>query len=86
MHSITESYSEPRVPDGAHYTSVEARLSTVRIVYMQRFLNEFTEYLAGGRGGQLAGGLYRGAAWFTEYLAGARAGRLAGGLAGWPGP
>jgi hypothetical protein len=29
--------------------SVDARLSTVRIVYMQRFLNEFTEYLAGAR-------------------------------------
>jgi hypothetical protein len=48
MHSIDESFAEARVPDGAPYTSVEARLSTVRIVYMQRFLNEFTEYLAGG--------------------------------------
>jgi hypothetical protein len=48
MHSIDESYHEPHVPGGAPFTSVEARLSTVRIVYMQRFLNEFTEYLAGG--------------------------------------
>lgn len=47
MHSIAESYPEARVPGGAPYMSVEARLSTVRIVYMQRFLDEFTEYLAG---------------------------------------
>lgn len=47
MHSADEARAEPRVPGGAPFMSVEARLSTVRLVYMQRFLNEFTEYLAG---------------------------------------
>lgn len=48
MHSAAESYAEPRVPGGAPYMSVRARVSTVRVIYMQRFLNEMLEYLAGG--------------------------------------
>ena len=48
MHSIAESYAEPRVPGGASYMSVATRVSTVRVVYMQRFLNELLEYLSGG--------------------------------------
>lgn len=45
-HDKSESYSEPRLPDGVNYASLVARLSTVQIVFMQRFLNEFLDYLA----------------------------------------
>lgn len=51
MHSLQESFSEGRVPGGSQFTSVVARLSTVQVVFMNRFLTEFLDYLAGGGGG-----------------------------------
>lgn len=50
MHSVEQSFSEPRVPGGVQYMSVVTHLSTVQIVYMNRFLTEFLDYLAGGCG------------------------------------
>jgi hypothetical protein len=47
MHSVKESYSEPRVPDGTAYYSFHAKMQAVTIVYLSRFLNEFLSYLSG---------------------------------------
>jgi hypothetical protein len=47
MHSLEESFSEGRVPGGMQFMSVVTRLSTVQIVFMNRFLVEFLDYLAG---------------------------------------
>lgn len=48
MHSIEQSFAESRVPGGVQYMSVVTHLSTVQIVFMNRFLVEFLDYLAGG--------------------------------------
>jgi hypothetical protein len=47
MHSLEQSFAEPRVPGGLAYMSVVTRLSTVQVVFMNRFLVEFLDYLAG---------------------------------------
>lgn len=47
MHSLEQSFTEPRVPGGVQYMSVVTHLSTVQIVFMNRFLVEFLDYLAG---------------------------------------
>lgn len=47
MHSLKESYSEPRVPDGVPYCSLRADMQAVTIVYLNRFLCEFLSYLSG---------------------------------------
>lgn len=47
MHSLEQSFAEPRVPGGVQYMSVVTHLSTVQIVFMNRFLVEFLDYLAG---------------------------------------
>jgi hypothetical protein len=54
MHSLEESFSEGRVPGGMQFMSVVTRLSTVQIVFINRFLVEFLDYLAGvwGVGGR----------------------------------
>jgi len=49
MHSVEESFHESRVPSGSAYMSVVTRLSTVQVVFMNRFLVEFLDYLAGER-------------------------------------
>lgn len=46
VHSAGESFQQPAVPDGLPYYSVVAKLSAVQLVYMQRYLNEFLEYLS----------------------------------------
>eukprot|EP00878_Enallax_costatus_P018255 GHUV01019211.1.p1 GENE.GHUV01019211.1~~GHUV01019211.1.p1 ORF type:complete len:760 (+),score=304.75 GHUV01019211.1:378-2657(+) len=46
MHSVEESFMENRVPGGMQYMSVVAHLSTVQIVFMNKFLVEFLDYLA----------------------------------------
>lgn len=51
MHSLEQSFAEPRVPGGLQYMSVVTHLSTVQIVFMNRFLTEFLDYLAGEQGG-----------------------------------
>jgi hypothetical protein len=50
MHSLEQSFSEARVPGGLQYMSVVTHLSTVQIVFMNRFLVEFLDYLAGKAG------------------------------------
>lgn len=47
MHSVEESYSEPRVPDGSPFYSLQATMQAVTIVYLNRFLSEFLTYLSG---------------------------------------
>jgi hypothetical protein len=47
MHSLEQSFAEPRVPGGVQYMSVVTHLSTVQIVFMNMFLVEFLDYLAG---------------------------------------
>lgn len=47
MHSVQESFSEPRVPDGAPFYSLQASMQAVTIVYLNRFLDEFLRYLSG---------------------------------------
>lgn len=47
MHSLEQSFTEARVPGGLQYMSVVTHLSTVQIVFMNRFLVEFLDYLAG---------------------------------------
>jgi hypothetical protein len=47
MHSVEQSFIESRVPSGLSFMSVGARLSTVQVVFMNRFLAEFLDYLAG---------------------------------------
>jgi hypothetical protein len=47
MHSLEQSFAEPRVPGGVQYMSVVTHLSTVQLVFMNRFLVEFLDYLAG---------------------------------------
>lgn len=47
MHSVAESYSEPRVPDGSPFYSLQASMEAVTIVYLNRFLAEFLRYLSG---------------------------------------
>jgi hypothetical protein len=47
MHSLEQSFTEPRVPGGMQYMSVVTRLSTVQAVFMNRFLVEFLDYIAG---------------------------------------
>jgi hypothetical protein len=47
MHSLEQSFTEPRVPGGLQHMSVVTHLSTVQIVFMNRFLVEFLDYLAG---------------------------------------
>ena len=47
MHSLEQSFAEPRVPGGLQYMSVVTHLSTVQIVFMNRFLAEFLDYLGG---------------------------------------
>lgn len=47
MHSLKESYSEPRVPDGIPYCSLRADMQAVTIVYLNRFLCEFLSYISG---------------------------------------
>lgn len=46
-HSVSESHNDSRVPSGIEYYSVKANLSEVRIVYFQRFIDEFLEYIYG---------------------------------------
>ncbi len=50
MHSAAESASQPRVPSGGAYSSLTASLSSVRVVYLNRFLTELLAYLFGGWG------------------------------------
>lgn len=47
MHSLQESFSEARVPDGSAYYSLQATMQAVTIVYLNRFLDEFLRYLSG---------------------------------------
>lgn len=47
MHSVQESFVEQRVPGGMQYMSVVTHLSTVQIIFMNKFLVEFLDYLAG---------------------------------------
>lgn len=47
MHSAEESFSEPRVPDGSPFYSLQASMEAVTIVYLNRFLAEFLRYLSG---------------------------------------
>eukprot|EP00892_Ulva_mutabilis_P007576 jgi/Ulvmu1/5190/UM021_0207.1 len=47
MHSVQESYREPRVPDGVQYCSLRADMQAVTIVYLNRFLSEFLAYVSG---------------------------------------
>lgn len=47
MHSVEDSFLEKRVPGGTAYMSVVTHLSTVQIVFMNKFLVEFLDYLAG---------------------------------------
>eukprot|EP00882_Tetradesmus_deserticola_P022006 GHRQ01023880.1.p2 GENE.GHRQ01023880.1~~GHRQ01023880.1.p2 ORF type:complete len:101 (-),score=13.45 GHRQ01023880.1:37-339(-) len=56
MHSVQESFSEARVPAGMQFMSVVASLSTVQIVFMNMFMVEFLDYLAGRRAGGCQGG------------------------------
>lgn len=44
---MEQSFAEQRVPGGMQYMSVVTHLSTVQIVFMNRFLVEFLDYLAG---------------------------------------
>jgi hypothetical protein len=47
MHSVQESYTESRVPDGFQFYSLQATMQAVTIVYLNRFLDEFLRYLSG---------------------------------------
>jgi len=47
MHSLQESFSEPRVPEGIQFCSLRANMQAVTIVYLNRFLYEFLSYLSG---------------------------------------
>jgi hypothetical protein len=85
LHSLAESFSQPRVPPGLPFMSVATRLSTVQVVFMQRFLNEFLAYLAGegarGGGAWASGGretLERSPGW--QGRAGSRKVPLSGGV------
>lgn len=46
-HDIRESYTCDRVPAGMPFYSVQADLSEVQLVYFQRFIDEFLDYIYG---------------------------------------
>lgn len=47
MHSREESLHEPRVPNGVDYSSLSARLRSVNVTLMNRFLLELQTYTTG---------------------------------------
>ena len=47
-HEKTDSYIQDRVPAGCPFYSLRADLSEVQLVYFQKFVDEFVDYIFGG--------------------------------------